>query len=184
MLAHKGIVGNEMAGIDKNAKSSLNNNLVRVRRPVEDRLLILEDEKKVIFQQRLISTVNERNIGRFGFSIENKIECWKHAFQKSRRLETVLARFRSGHGGVASRLFRFGIVNRPLCKCGDIEDVEHFLLQCPIYNQQRNKLIYNINQLKLNQRLDIKLLLGVSKNSENIQNIIIFYIYICFPQKE
>ena len=68
---------------------------------------------------------------RFGYSIKNKVGTWKHANQKS-RYETVLARLRSGHVGLAQHSFRVQLKDGPLCNCGQVETIEHFLLQCPL----------------------------------------------------
>ena len=174
--AHRGIAGNEQA--DKAAKQSKDNPVsVRVILPVEDRINILDRKMKVIFQQRLNRSVTEAQIGRFGYSIKNKVETWKHANQKSRRYETVLARLRSGHVGLAQHLFRVQLKDSPLCNCGQVETIEHFLLQCPLYARQRNILMQDVQHLSLNNVVDIKLLLGGSNYNEYIQDKIMKFMH-------
>ena len=53
------------------------------------------------------------------------------------------------------------------CDCGEIETVQHFLLECPLYEEERDQLLKNLfSQLGINY-LDMDLLLGYSEN-ENI----------------
>ena len=53
------------------------------------------------------------------------------------------------------------------CDCGEIETVQHFLLESPIYEEERDQLLKNLfSQLGINY-LDMDLLLGHSAN-ENI----------------
>ena len=50
---------------------------------------------------------------------------------------------------------------------GEIETVQHFLLECPLYEEERDQLLKNLfSQLGINY-LDMNLLLGYSEN-ENI----------------
>ena len=62
--------------------------------------------------------------------------------------------------GLAQYLFRCGLSDLPLCSCGALETVDHYLLECHIYNNQRD---YVREQLELNNiriPLSKKLLLG------------------------
>ena len=53
------------------------------------------------------------------------------------------------------------------CHCGEIETVQHFLLESPLYEEECDQLLKNLfSQLGINY-LDKKLLLGYSEN-ENI----------------
>jgi len=48
---------------------------------------------------------------------------------------------RTGHCGLNSYLNRFSLTDSPLCDCeAGPETVEHFLLECPLYRQQRTEL--------------------------------------------
>ena len=49
-----------------------------------------------------------------------------------------IIQLRTGHCGLNSYLHRFGRIDSPLCDCGmGLETVEHFLLECPRYREQR-----------------------------------------------
>ena len=53
------------------------------------------------------------------------------------------------------------------CDCGEIETVKHFLLECPLYEEEHDQLLKKLfSQLGINY-LDMDLLLGYSEN-ENI----------------
>ena len=53
------------------------------------------------------------------------------------------------------------------CDCGEIESVQHFLLECPLYEEEHDELLKNLfSQLGINY-LYMDLLLGYSEN-ENI----------------
>ena len=45
-------------------------------------------------------------------------------------------------------LFSLHVIDSPACLCGHIrEDSNHYLLQCPLYFQARNKMLNDIRQL-------------------------------------
>ena len=52
-----------------------------------------------------------------------------------------IAQLRTGHCGLNRYLHRFGIKNSPYCQCGyGKETVEHYLLECRNFREQRRKL--------------------------------------------
>ena len=52
------------------------------------------------------------------------------------------------------------------CDCGEIETVQHFILECPLYEDKRQQLLMNLfSRLGIND-LDMDLLLG--SENENI----------------
>ena len=53
------------------------------------------------------------------------------------------------------------------CVCGDIEIVQHFILECPLYEDNRQKLQKNLFLQLGIPYLDMDLLLGYSEN-ENL----------------
>jgi RNase H len=68
-----------------------------------------------------------------GPSLYNEIE--------HRNEAAKIAQLRTGHCGLNRYLHRFGIKNSPYCQCGyGKETVEHYLLECRNYREQRKKL--------------------------------------------
>jgi hypothetical protein len=76
-------------------------------------------------------------------------------------------------------LFRVGIVSDPSCRCGAaLENLKHFVLNCPIYIQARTILIGNINRVTTCYTLDIEFLICGNDNLTYEQNCIIFkYVF-------
>src|SRR5436190_19044708 len=59
----------------------------------------------------------------------------------NRNAAAKIAQLRTGHCGLNRYLHRFGIKNSPYCQCGyGKETVEHYLLECRNYREQRKKL--------------------------------------------
>ena len=68
-----------------------------------------------------------------------------------------IVQLRTGHCGLNHYLHRFGKRNSPYCECGmGKETVEHYLLECRRYKEQRKKMIKDIGK----GRLNIERLLG------------------------
>lgn len=44
-----------------------------------------------------------------------------------------------------SHLFQWFLIVTPFCRCGQIEDISHFPLNCPLYDLQRSILFYSIS---------------------------------------
>ena len=75
----------------------------------------------------------------------------------SRRRLTWLTRLRTGHCGLNEYLQRFGLVESAQCSCEwGIESVRHYLLICPNYEQERDKLRRNVGM----QGMRVENLLG------------------------
>ena len=62
----------------------------------------------------------------------------------SRSGQILHARLRLGCSALNYDLSRRSLVDSPLCTCGNVETVKHFLLHCPKYNRLRNDLISNL----------------------------------------
>lgn len=48
--------------------------------------------------------------------------------------------FVSGHGDFNFKLFSLNLIDSALCSCRAIEDSNHALLSCPLYEEQRFEL--------------------------------------------
>lgn len=57
-----------------------------------------------------------------------------------RKLETVYHRLRLNAALTNSYRHRLGLTANPYCNCGLPETVEHVLLECPAYSQERSHL--------------------------------------------
>ena len=97
------------------------------------------------------------------YSIKSDLEFWPWSSHKVRAVETAIARLRVDHAGLAQYLFRFGQAPAPLCDCGEIETVDHYLIDCDIFIQQRRELKANLVDNNILLLFSKKLLLGGEK---------------------
>ena len=68
----------------------------------------------------------------------------------NRNTAARIAQLRTGHCGLNRYLHRFGIENSPYCRCGyGKETVEHYLLECRNYKEQRRKLRMEVGTGKM-----------------------------------
>ena len=67
-----------------------------------------------------------------------------------RKSAAKIAQVRTGHCGLNRYLHRFGIKNTPYCQCEyGKETVEHYLLECRKFREQRKKLRKEIGAGKM-----------------------------------
>ena len=175
---HKGIPGNEAADqAAKAAKECDRSELVVLT--YEERMQILKKKGIEVFQNRWEAELQERAAGRFLKQIKVNVEKWEWANNKNRKVECGLTRLRVGHVGLQQWKHRFGISETPLCTCGEVETVKHYLLECVEHEQSREELLNNIKRLKLNNNdISMKLLLGGSNCSKKVQMGITKYMGI------
>ncbi|KAF2354492.1 Ribonuclease H domain, partial [Trinorchestia longiramus] len=84
-----------------------------------------------------------------------------------RWVDCAISRLRLGHVGVAAHLHRFQLLESPLCRCGQVDTVEHFLLNCGNYSAQRHPLKRLLQCLGL--QLNLKNVLGGGDSSSRVQ---------------
>ena len=66
----------------------------------------------------------------------------------------IIAQLRTGHCGLNRYLHRFNIRNSPYCQCGyGKETVEHYLLECRQYREQRKKLRGEVGRGKMRMEI-------------------------------
>jgi hypothetical protein len=60
---------------------------------------------------------------------------------QSRTAVAAITQLRTGHCGLNHYLYRFSLEDTPYCRCGHgQENVEHYLLECQLYAEQRKDL--------------------------------------------
>ena len=70
----------------------------------------------------------------------------KHFYFGDRQLQILHTRLRTKCSSLNYDIFLRRLNDSPLCTCGHLENAEHFLLQCPFYQQQRLALVQSISQ--------------------------------------
>ena len=69
-------------------------------------------------------------------------------------------------------LFNFHVVDSPSCRCSyKCEDVNHYLLQCPLYASERQKLLSVVEQICV---ANVEVLLFDSSKHSFDENSVIF----------
>ena len=128
-----GIYGNERVDALAKSASSLNSDIYNK--------LLKEDYYKLIHAAKIRMwnldwhrSVNVLKKGKFLFDVKSEIKYWPWTNLEKRIVETSIARLRTGHAGVNQYLFRFHQSESPLCPCGELETIIHYLLFCPIFN--------------------------------------------------
>lgn len=80
---------------------------------------------------------------------------------------------RTGHCLTTSHLYRIGIKEDPYCECGQVEDLEHIFLTCPINRIPGHDMYEEFRKTGITPPLNIKTVLS-NLNNENIKIIIHF----------
>ena len=73
------------------------------------------------------------------------VQRWKVVPLGSRPAQTCLARLRLGHCKLNGHCSRLDSSVSPLCDCGQPETVSHFLMDCPRYQLQRERMFHTIS---------------------------------------
>ena len=79
---------------------------------------------------------------------------------QQRKHVTWISRLRTGHCHLNEYLYRFNIIETPMCECGaEKETVDHYLLNCELYDEERDALRRKVGI----QGMKISTLLGDNK---------------------
>ena len=169
--AHAGIAGNERAdavaklghSLDRSALFSL---------PCSDALVLLRSLVGRFWELHWLSSLVESGKGSHLASVRDRLSPVPWVGGHSRRVAVVLTRLRLGHVGVNSYLFRFGMADSPLClPCGVEDTIEHFLLVCGRYRQERQVLLTAIRALGVSAA-SVWVLLGGGTYPGRVQTLI------------
>lgn len=130
--SHTNITGNEKA--DTLAKKGTNfDTYLNYKLDPQNYLPTL---KKQLWEQWQLEWQNTTRVkGRWyaGFQPFFPKKPWFSKFPYSgRRHITTIIRMRTGHCLTSEHKFRIGVADNPLCECGQIEDLNHLIFDCPI----------------------------------------------------
>ena len=168
--AHKEITGNEL--VDKLAKEAHEiEKISNISVSKGDHKIYLMNIIRVIWQERWTEEVNITNKGKFIQKIKDKIGYWPWTSHKNRKIESTFCRLRIGHAGVKEHLFRFKLSEDNCCDCGEIESIEHMLIDCQLHTSERNIMKNKLDKEGVN--LNLRNLLGGGPYKTNIQKMII-----------
>ncbi|MEW8546021.1 MAG: reverse transcriptase domain-containing protein, partial [Candidatus Thiodiazotropha sp.] len=72
---------------------------------------------------------------------KDKSKVPKHFYSGCRKSQILLTRLRTNCSSLNFDLFVKNIADSPLCRCGSIENAQHFFFHCTFYQAQRNELL-------------------------------------------
>lgn len=70
----------------------------------------------------------------------------KYYYIGNRKLQILQTRLRTKCSSLNNDLFLKNIAESPLCRCGNVENAEHFFMSCQIYHAQRAELMLTVSQ--------------------------------------
>lgn len=158
---HESIVGNNIA--DLTAKQGhKNNRSVNFPLLLEEHVICLKHQFNMYWDRYWREKTVNLGKGLFLRKIRNSTNEKSPVQNKNKKIVTALNRLRLGHAGVNKHLFRFNLADSPDCEyCGVEEDIEHLLMDCEQYEQERGAMLLNIYKiLKSFPEMTLKLLLG------------------------
>lgn len=143
--AHIGVQGNELA--DKCAKNSAMHMNVDLQIPFSKSEVKSVVKRKVRGRWQILW--DSGLTGRHFHNIQSKVGTQRMTY-RSRREENVFSRIRFGHTGLNSTLLIMRKhVDGNCLHCNCHETVEHVFLQCPKYEEERQHLILQLQQEKI-----------------------------------
>lgn len=113
------------------------------------------------------------------FLNKNKVPVPKYYYTGSRQGQILHVRLRTNCSGLNLDLFLKNITESPLCRCGSIEDTQHFFFHCPFFQAQRYDLLNAVSRhqtptLSILLYGDTTLSYEINKNIfENVQKFIL-----------
>lgn len=162
---HATIEGNEIA--DRLAKDAAQQ---ASHMPLDTSVVTLQDIKSSS-RKSIISKWQQRwdisESGRFFYSFKPKVNGKLFLDIPCKNLGSSILQLRTGYNHLNEYKYKLSQCDSAECECGDIETVQHFLLDCPLYEEHRQRLQSNLFlHLGINY-LDLPLLLGYEENEEH-----------------
>ena len=71
----------------------------------------------------------------------------KYYYFGERQAQILHTRLQTKCSSLNHDIFLKNLTDSPLCRCGSIENAEHYLLQCILYSQQRFEMLNSVSQL-------------------------------------
>ena len=90
-----------------------------------------------------------------------------------RKIQIIHARLRNRCSSLNHHLYMKNLVQSSLCRCGSVETTEHYFLKCPNYNDLRNILYSNINDIV---RVSLRVILYGDENLSLHDNETVFAV--------
>ncbi|KAJ8973460.1 hypothetical protein NQ317_013454 [Molorchus minor] len=170
---HSNITGNEV--VDQLAKIGKELNVpLDIKLPYSDIQALLNNTIKNEFKNFWLREANTK--GKWYTAIQplhpNK-PYYSELPNMSRRHITTIVRLRTGHCLHKKHLYKIGIENNPYCECGQEEDLDHILFECPINKINNFDLYQEISKSGIPLPLKTQTVLRHNKH-DNLKLILTF----------
>ena len=126
------------------------------------------------WQSKWINSMRENDKGKKLALVRDRVGYWQWSNHKLRVVECSLAKLRIGHVGLREHLHRFKLVNSDLCNCGEVESVNHFLINCVNYVQARDLLKSKLTSINVD--FNFKNILGGRDFDQKKQRRIVDFV--------
>ena len=159
--AHCGVLGNENADRIANLGHNLNKSAL-FPLSLEEKLSVFKSKFVDHWNHLWLTEVEDTGKGKHLQMIRGRLNTPPPASFSDRRDEVNMFRLRIGHAGLGKYLYRIGYAEDDQCDfCQEDETVEHYLLDCMKYDEERIELCTNIARiLNFFPPLNLKLILG------------------------
>ena len=146
--SHRGIEGNEMA--DTLAKNGTKKNYPNFSKiPFTDFYEKIQKLTYASTERQLTSQGQIKGKKYFNMSYNKSRKPWFHNKKLKRETIVTINRIRADHYNLAESLAKINVVNSPLCNCNkEVQNINHILWQCILFDKQREKLVKSLNKLK------------------------------------
>ncbi|XP_026471326.1 uncharacterized protein LOC113375609 [Ctenocephalides felis] len=155
---HSNIKGNEMA--DSLAKEACTSGDQFAKTPALDLKHLIKQQGLELWQKSHSETTKSKGST---YALTREIvspNTWFKNIEESRNFITVICRLRLGHYYCKSHLKRIGIIQDPKCDCGSIETLDHLFWECRHYQQERSKLVRNLQNVRIVFPINIQMLIS------------------------
>lgn len=173
--AHKGIIHNEEADIL--AKKATENDPSDLPIPYTDLKSIFKKNAVIKNNLEVLKQGSIKGVNYFKMFYKHSSKPWFHNLNIERDLIVTINRSRADHYSLNYSLCKINVVNDPKCECGfEIQDLNHIIWQCSMYNDYRLELIKKLTKYKI--------LLPQNINSFLVKpNIVVFKVIMDFLKK-
>ena len=104
--------------------------------------------------------------GRHLFNSRNQVGLSQYHKFESTNEEITVIQLRTGYARLNEYLHKINIVDSNKCQCGQIQSISHYLLECSLYEKERENLKRKLFQTCGIIHLDLNLLLDVKTDDE------------------